>query len=115
LNYSVLYIDGEAVATSTSFALQEGTDAHLTIGATFFADGTGQDCFNGALDDVYLYNDALSQGQIVTLMGLQERYFPIESPAELYDREPQNSRSIDLRDFSVLAENWREQQFWPVR
>jgi len=67
-NNSVLYIDGQAVATSTTFQLGAGTDAHLLIGATFYQDGTGQDCFNGALDDVYLFNDALTQGQIVTLM-----------------------------------------------
>jgi hypothetical protein len=67
-NNSVLYIDGQAVATSTTFQLGTGTDAHLLIGATFYQNATGQDCFNGALDDVYLFNDALTQGQIVTLM-----------------------------------------------
>jgi hypothetical protein len=67
-NNSVLYIDGQAVATSTTFQLGTGADAHLLIGATFYQNATGQDCFNGALDDVYLFNDALTQGQIVTLM-----------------------------------------------
>jgi hypothetical protein len=67
-NNSVLYIDGQAVATSTTFQLGTGTSAHLLIGATFYQNGTGQDCFNGALDDVYLFNDALTQGQIITLM-----------------------------------------------
>ncbi|KPK36271.1 MAG: hypothetical protein AMJ65_16395 [Phycisphaerae bacterium SG8_4] len=67
---SVLYIDGQAVATSTTFELGTGTGAHLLIGATFYQNGTGQDCFNGALDDVYLFNDALTQGQIITLMDL---------------------------------------------
>jgi hypothetical protein len=64
---SVLYIDGQAVATSTTFQLGTGTNAHLLIGATFYQNATGQDCFNGALDDIYLFNDALTQGQIITL------------------------------------------------
>ncbi len=69
-NNSVLYIDGRAVAASTTFQLGTGTSAHLLIGATFYQNATGQDCFNGALDDVYLFNDALTQGQIIKLMDL---------------------------------------------
>jgi len=67
-NNSVLYIDGQAVATSTTFQLGSGTNAHVLIGATFYQNATGQDCFNGTLDDIYLFNDALTQGQIITLM-----------------------------------------------
>ena len=67
-SHSVLYLDGQAVATSTTFQLGTDTSAHLLLGATFYQNGTGQDCFNGALDDVYLFNDALTQGQIITLM-----------------------------------------------
>ena len=69
-NNSVLYVDGQAVASSTTFQLGTGTSAHLLIGATFYQNATGQDGFNGALDDVYLFNDALTQRQIIKLMGL---------------------------------------------
>jgi len=111
-NDTALYVDGEVVDTA-NWSLGTGTDAHVLIGATFYAGETGQDCFNGALDDVYLFNSDLTQGQIIKLMGLNERYFPIESPAELYDVEPQNSRSINLRDLEVLADSWLEEQLWP--
>jgi hypothetical protein len=111
-NDTALYVDGEVVDTA-NWSLGTGTDAHVLIGATFYQGETGQDCFNGALDDVYLFNSDLTQGQIIKLMGLNERYFPIESPAELYDVEPQNSRSINLRDLEVLADSWLEEQLWP--
>jgi hypothetical protein len=48
-------------------------------------------------------------------MGLEERYFPIESPAELYDGEPQYFRSINFRDLEVLAETWLEERLWPAQ
>lgn len=113
-NDTVLYVDGEVVDTA-NWSLGTGTNAHVLIGATFYAGATGQDCFNGALDDVHLFNDDLTQGQIIKLMGLEERYFPIESPAELYDGEPQNFRSINFRDLEVLAETWLEERLWPAQ
>jgi len=113
-NDTVLYVDGEVIDTA-NWSLGTGTNAHVLIGATFYAGATGQDCFNGALDDVYLFNDDLKQGQIIKLMGLEERYFPIESPAELYDGEPQYFRSINFRDLKVLAETWLEERLWPAQ
>jgi hypothetical protein len=38
---------------------------------------------------------------------------PLLTAAELYDAEAEGSRTINFRDFTVLAETWLEQQLWP--
>jgi hypothetical protein len=40
-------------------------------------------------------------------------HFPVPSAAELYEAELEGSRSVDLKDFAVLADVWLEQQLWP--
>lgn len=44
---------------------------------------------------------------------LRVGYLPLESVANIYDAEPAGSRSVNLRDFAVLAVNWLGRQFWP--
>jgi hypothetical protein len=38
---------------------------------------------------------------------------PILSPAELYGAEAPGSRSINFKDFTILAETWLEELLWP--
>jgi hypothetical protein len=38
---------------------------------------------------------------------------PLFSDAELYEAEPPGSRSVNLRDFAVLADSWLQEQLWP--
>jgi len=40
-------------------------------------------------------------------------YHPLLSVAELYDSEDEGFRKINLRDFSVLANDWLKEQLWP--
>jgi hypothetical protein len=40
-------------------------------------------------------------------------YHPLLSPAELYTGEAKNDRSVDLRDFALLADNWLKEILWP--
>jgi len=40
-------------------------------------------------------------------------YHPLFSFAELYDGEAEGLRKINLRDFSVLANDWLKEQLWP--
>jgi len=75
--------------------------------------------YEGLIDDVRIYDKALSQAEIVSIMdgtlGSVSNYHPITSPAELYDGETQGSRKIDFKDFAVMAaDSWLEEPLlWP--
>jgi hypothetical protein len=86
------------------------TEQPLMIGRWQFSDSW--DC-NGLISDVHVYNHALSQAEIASVMGLNELYFPITSRANLYNQEPKNSRSINFHDIAVLAEDWLAEHLWP--
>jgi len=73
--------------------------------------------WNGSIDDVRIYNRALTEAEVRLLAdttpGDGKLYVPIGSSAELYNEEPVNSRSVNLRDFAELADQWLSMQFWP--
>ncbi|MGD8499429.1 MAG: hypothetical protein PVJ86_02210 [Phycisphaerales bacterium] len=74
--------------------------------------------WRGWISEVRLYSRALSQAEIAYLAdtspGDGELHVPVPSAAELYEAEPQGSRSVDLKDFAVLADVRLEQQPWPT-
>ena len=59
-----LYVDGEE-RTNGSFSLGPKEDATIIIGADNLGGGNG---FNGAIDEVRLYNEALTQDEILLAM-----------------------------------------------
>ena len=69
--------------------------------------------FVGTLNDVRIYNYALSPAEIMGVMGQNELYVPLTSPANIYDEEPINSRKVNFKDFTILADEWLEQPVWP--
>jgi hypothetical protein len=90
----------------------------MVIGNTNSA--TWPDCpesFNGLLDEARIYDRALSPAEIAYLADTTpddgQLHVPVPSPSELYDGEPEGSRSIDLKDFAMLAIRWLEEQPWP--
>jgi hypothetical protein len=109
-----MYIDGKSVGTSTDFSFGPKTDAHVVFGAV---DQNGGNPFNGTIDEVYLYNRALSSAEVAYLAddtpgdGLD--YVPLWSVANLYDQEPAGSKAVDFKDFAVLADSWLDESFWP--
>ncbi|MHC4189334.1 MAG: LamG-like jellyroll fold domain-containing protein [Planctomycetota bacterium] len=72
----------------------------------------------GDLDEVYIYNRALSQTEIAYLAdetpGDGESYIPVLSIANLYDEESPLSRSVDFKDFARFADGWLDEQLWPA-
>jgi hypothetical protein len=109
-----MYIRGRQVGdTSIDFTLGPAADAQLNIGS---CDGGGNP-FNGAIDEVYLYNRALSASEIAYLADLtpgdDELYYSIVSDAEIYDAEAPGSRRVNLNDFAMIAEVWLLEQLWP--
>jgi hypothetical protein len=69
--------------------------------------------FNGMLDDLRIYDYALTDGEILSLAGVGEVYYPLTSPANIYDEEPINSKKVNFKDLAVLADEWLQELVWP--
>jgi hypothetical protein len=70
------------------------------------------------IDEVRFYDYPLTDAEVMWLAGVSDIYFPLDSPAELYDTEPINSRMIDFKDFSILSDPcdvvpWDTPRLWP--
>ncbi len=115
-----VYVDGALYGTNTlplDYDLSGASQYNAYIGAiTDNSDATGntlEKFFVGALDDVRIYNYALSPAEILGAMGQNELYVPLTSPANIYDEEPINSKKVNFKDFAILADEWLEQPVWP--
>ena len=113
----LVYVDGQLDGTGTvpaGYDLSGTTQHNAYIGViTDNRDGTLVKYFVGSLDDVQIYDYALSDTDILSVAGLAEMYYPITSPANISNDEPVNSRSVNFRDFAVLAGEWLKQLLWP--
>ncbi|MHC4239132.1 MAG: LamG-like jellyroll fold domain-containing protein, partial [Planctomycetota bacterium] len=70
--------------------------------------------FTGAVDEVRIYDYALSEAQIKWLSTDGTGYIPLRSEANLYDLEPQGDKAVNFRDIAVLiSEHWLEEKKWP--
>jgi hypothetical protein len=71
--------------------------------------------WDGLIDDVRIYNYALSHQEILYLFtdGEPSLHIPIPSEADLYTDEPQGSQWINLKDYSVIAEQYLDKILWP--
>ena len=115
-----LYING---VLDSSFANQPIRGGVLTGYTKLLVGRAGKDTaanqgWDGLLDEVRIYDYALSQAEVKTVMNRGtlpkvDVYYPLQSPAELYAAEPVNSRRINFRDFAILADQWLVQLLWP--
>jgi hypothetical protein len=67
--------------------------------------GDNENYFPGRVDEVYIYNRALSDGQIAWLAGHTSM---LSIPADLHQ-----DGVINFKDFAKLADSWLEQVLWP--
>ncbi len=73
---------------------------------------------NGKIDDVRIYDYALTPGEISVLAELftagADVYQPVPSVANLTDPEAQFSRKVNFHDYRILADKWLEDpELWP--
>jgi hypothetical protein len=115
-----LYIDGVLNTPTNIEATRSGTLTGYTrlIAGKGCKDTAADQGWDGLIDDVRIYNYALSQAEITAVMNGQtlppvQIYYPVPSPANIYNAEPQNSRSVDLKDYALLADMWLEELLWP--
>ena len=71
----------------------------------------------GDLDELYIYHRALSQAEIRYLAddtpGDGELYVPVASRANIYNDEAPLARSVNIKDYALLAQQWLDEQLWP--
>ncbi len=111
-----LYLDGALLATTEHVGSIATNQFAVNIGRNSEADD-GTRFYEGLIDDVRIYNRALSSAEIAyladTTQGDGQLYVPVPSAAELYSSEPAGSRSIDFKDYAELVSAWLEQSVWP--
>jgi hypothetical protein len=114
----LVYVDGALDGTGTvpaGYDLSGTTQHNAYVGAiTDNRDATLFKYFTGSIDDVQIYDYALSDTDILSVAGLTELYFPVPSPANISDDEPVNSRKVNFKDFAILADEWLQQLIWPA-
>ncbi|MCK4293846.1 MAG: LamG domain-containing protein [Planctomycetes bacterium] len=115
-----LYING---TLDTPSANRPGTVGTLTGATKLIVGQSGKDegavdSWNGLIDDVRIYNYALSATEIATVktggsLPAKSTYYPLLSPAELYEAEPQGSKIVNFKDYAVLLNNWLDEGLFP--
>jgi hypothetical protein len=107
---SSYYGDGVLIGSAT-FVIDTPDNVHM---------GKREDndnYFPGSVDDVRIYNHVLSDAEIAGLVdntpGDGQLYVRISSPANIYDDEPEGSRSVNFKDYAILADMWLDEQLWP--
>ncbi|MHC4665339.1 MAG: LamG domain-containing protein [Planctomycetota bacterium] len=118
--------DGNVVKCYVNAELRKTTDANFVVvkGWTLSqdqsglaignrSDGTNRQ-FKGIVDDVRIYDYALSAGEIAWLATDGTGYRRLRSPANLYDLELPGEKSVNFRDIALLIEeHWLEEKKWP--
>ncbi len=109
-----LYMDGKLDGTMATAGVIAKNTQRVFLGAN--SEQTGR-LWKGAIDEVRIYNRALTEAEVRYLAdqtpGDGQLYVPLASAAELYSAEPANQKSINLKDFTKLAEKWLAKQLWP--
>ncbi len=109
---SRFYINGELTG-SGGFSFGSDTGSRLVFGA---CEGGGGNPFNGALDEIRLYNRPLSQGEIAQLAGrtgtfTQPLYLLLAPQDAAIDMN--DDGTIDFKDYASLADIWLDVLLWP--
>jgi len=107
--HSHVYFNG-VLESSMAVRLDTTADEDFRIGRW------GNNYFDGLIDDVRIYDKALSGTEIASVMagGTAVTYYhPVESPMNLTDPEPVGSRAVNFADFAVFLDEWAEKHAWP--
>jgi hypothetical protein len=109
-NYIRTYVNGKLdreLVTTAVLGLSSNT---LKLGREPQSIGS---FFSGKLDDVRVYNYALTPAEIMSLAGAGAVYVPVTSPANISDLEPVLEKKVNFKDYSLLANKWLEEELFP--
>jgi hypothetical protein len=93
------YGDGRLIGSDSTRVLASPDNIH--IGKR----DDNENYFPGRVDEVYIYNRALSDAQVAWLAGYTSAF---SIPADLHQ-----DNVINFKDFAKLADSWLEELLWP--
>jgi hypothetical protein len=111
-NELTLYVNGRVAANSVH-PLGENLVADVNDGLVI-AGRWGDDggSFTGTIDDVRIYDYALSGGEICYIASDGDGVADMVNIANVFTNE--SKQVVNLRDFAKLADNWLKRQLWPL-
>ncbi|MHC4707853.1 MAG: LamG domain-containing protein [Planctomycetota bacterium] len=112
------YVNGELVAENNDANAMAYFGHPLSQDPNDLAIGNRSDAadrpFKGIIDDVRVYDYGLSQAEVGWLASDGTGIVSTESIANLIDDgEAPGERSVNMRDFAVLAVEWLKEELWP--
>jgi len=69
--------------------------------------------FEGTVDDVRVYDYALTEAQVAHIASGGSGYIPLPSVVNIYDKELPTRKAVNFRDLDVLLDEWLETKLWP--
>lgn len=113
-----IFVNGEVVdesndANGITLSQAQTVDDGLAIGGRPDSD---DNTFNGIVDEVRVYDYALTEAEIAYIATDTTGHVPLVSIANIYDAESPGSKAVNLRDFAVMATDWltpKEDWLWP--
>jgi len=71
--------------------------------------------FVGSIDDVLVYNYALTPAEIAYVATAPDNdgYFPLISEVNIYNDEPKGEKAVNMRDLAKLIDKWLYKKYWP--
>jgi len=111
-----IYLDGQLMEAGGTAVSNYGSSSYgFNIGGSGVWDASGN-WFSGQIDEVRVYSRALSQAEVGSLAGKTATYTQLLYPL-LTPQDPAmdmvSDGTIDLRDYSVLADTWLDELLWP--
>jgi len=109
-----LYINGVLDIPAEDDAYFTGTTSgydRVMVGRGCKFNDAGVGGWEGLIDDVQIYNYALSEAEIATVksggtIAPKPVYYPMSSPAEIHEGEAQGSRVVNFKDYAELLDSW---------
>jgi hypothetical protein len=111
-DFIAIYHNGQLLCDPNGFA-DSNVGQIIVQDITMGSFGTWAGGWAGGVDDFRIYNYALSPAEIgyIATNGTGSLPLPLDSPADFYKGVP---NIVDFKDFTVLAEEWMAQQYWPL-
>ncbi|MBA7639403.1 hypothetical protein ES703_47061 [subsurface metagenome] len=101
-----IYVDGILDNTEDASGSISNSSYNVLIGEN--EEMTGRE-WNGLIDELRIYNRALSHGEIVSLAGESQVTQPLPMPeVDLYEDD-----EVNFKDYAILANVWLEKILWP--
>jgi hypothetical protein len=69
--------------------------------------------FIGKVDDVRVYDVALSDENVAYIATQGTGYVPLQADVNIYDAEAAGSKAVNFKDLAELMTAWLEQKLWP--